>query len=357
MLTESQELRSEAISEFVRKAKPRTMRGLLDMLVWGWLMMLVSLAIYICHPSVLTFAIAFLAVTSRMGALLAIAHDAQHNAFLPNKKWNDLIAAWLCAYPMGSIYGSSRAVHMAHHKLLNTPLDPDRNFHSEADKNTPAAFAGHFLRMVCGGQLWTSIVVNGFMRTNQKSAVEPTGTPSQVSIADPSAQKVAKAQQPVVVLHRKGHPEIFNLVPVQLVILLTLWAVSHQWWLYFAIWLGPIFTFGTFLGFLRGFVDHARLQSDCPVQSAHRLITVTHTNVFERFFLGHFDFKYHAEHHMFPSVPHYYLPELHSLLHADEGYRSTYLVRHSYFEFLGQYWAEISRGTMNESAMLEKKVT
>ena len=276
-----------------------------------------------------------------MGALLAVAHDAQHNAFLPNKKWNDFFGSWFCAYPVGSIFGSSRAVHMAHHKLLGTPLDPDRNFHREDDKNTPALFAWHFLRLVLGGQLWTSIVVNGFLRPTKVEGDDAT----------------AKANEPAVVLPKRNYPEIFNLVPVQLAILLSLWAVSHQWWLYFAIWLGPIFTFGTFLGFLRGFVDHARLEDDCPYRSAGRLITVTSTSLLERMFFASFDFKYHGEHHLFPSVPHYYLPELHKLLQADERYRSRYLLRHSYFEFLHQYWMQISANVVPKDARIEKNVT
>ncbi len=332
MSADSKQASSELVTRFVKSSKPIVSRGLLDLIVWSWGVLILGLAVYVLFPNVLTFAFAFLVVTSRMGALLAVAHDAHHNAFLPNKKWNDLIAAWLCAYPVGSIYGSSRAVHMAHHKLLNTPDDPDRNFHFEANKSTPRQFVWHFLRLVLGGQLWTSIVVNGVLRPLYKESAQPADKPA-----------------PVVVLSRRGHPEILNLVPVQLVILSTLWAVSGQWWLYFAIWLGPIFTLGTFLGFLRGFVDHARLPDDSSTQSADRLVTVLNANFLERAFLASFDFKYHAEHHMFPSVPHYYLPELHTILQADEQYSSRYLTRPSYSAFIKEYWTQINRNAAAEN--------
>jgi len=339
MLADSQELRSEVIIDFVKNAKPRIPRGLLDLVVWGWLMLVAVLAVYVLNQTVLTFSFAFLGVASRMGALLAVAHDAQHNAFLPNKKWNDFLGAWFCAYPVGSIYGSSRAVHMAHHKLLNTPFDPDRNFHSEDDKNTPALFVGHFLKMVFGGQVWTSLVVNGFLR--------PTTGKDGSAIVNESA----------VARPKRKHSEFLNVVAVQLAIFLTLWAVSHQWWLYMAIWLGPIFTIGTFLGFLRGFVDHARLKSDCPSHSAGRLITVTSTSLLERMFFASFDFKFHGEHHLFPSVPHYYLPALHKLLQDDPCYSSRYLLRRSYAEFLHQYWMQISENVMSKDVRIEKNVT
>lgn len=333
MSADAKKASSEIVNSFVRTAKPILARGLVDLFVWSWGMLILGLGVYVLFPNVLTFAFAFLVVTSRMGALLAIAHDAHHGTFLPDRKWNDLIAAWLCAYPVGSIYSSSKAVHMAHHKLLNTPEDPDRNFHFEDNKSTPQQFAWHFLRLVFGGQLWTSIVVNGILRPIQKDAVQPEDKPA-----------------PVVVLTRKGHPEILNLVPVQLVIWGALWAVSGQWWLYLAIWLGPIFTLGTFLGFLRGFVDHARLPDDPSVNSAERLVTVLHANFLERAFLAPYDFKYHAEHHMFPSVPHYYLHKLHIILQADENYRSRYLTRPSYSAFIKEYWTQISRNANGQTA-------
>lgn len=332
MSADAKKASSETVNRFVKSAKPILSRGLVDLLVWSWGMLILGVAVYVLYPNVLTFIFAFLVVTSRMGALLAIAHDAHHGTFLPDRKWNDLIAAWFCAYPVGSIYNSSKAVHMAHHKYLNTPEDPDRNFHFEDNKSTPQQFAWHFLRLVFGGQLWTSIVVNGILRPIQKDSVQTQDKPA-----------------PVVVLTRKGHPEILNLVPVQLLIWGTLWAVSGQWWLYLAVWLGPIFTLGTFLGFLRGFVDHARLPDDSAANSAERLVTVLNANFLERAFLAPYDFKYHAEHHMFPSVPHYYLHELHTILQADETYRSRYLTRPSYTAFIKEYWTQISKNAQNQT--------
>jgi len=315
-------IEADAVADFIKRARPRTERALIDLFVWSWGMLFLGILPYLLWPSIWTFAVAFMVVTSRMGALLALAHDAQHSAFLPSKKWNDMIGAWLCAYPMGSIFGSSRAVHMAHHKLLNTPDDPDRGFHREDDKDSPAKFVVHFARLVFGGQLWTSIIVNGFLRPMSKAS--PT------------------SQAPVVV-NRRGHPEILNLVPVQATIWALLWLASGQWWLYFALWLGPIFTFGTFLGFLRGFVDHAKLASDDGGPAGARLITVLHANFWERAYLSPFDFKYHGEHHLFPSVPHYCLPELHKLLQTSEVYRHQYGLRESYSKFLADYWHQISK--------------
>lgn len=307
------------LTEFLKRAKPRTGRAMMDLVVWCWGMMILGIAPYLLMPNIWTFLLAFAFVTSRMGALLALAHDAQHAAFLPDKRWNDLIAAWFCAYPVGSIFGSSRAVHMAHHKLLGQSDDPDRNFHLEDNKSTAKEFVVHFARLVFGGQLWTSIIVNGLLRPMKR---------------DPKDSET-------VVLVRKGHPEILNLIPVQLVIWGALWLASGQFWLYFALWLLPIFTTGTFLGFLRGFVDHARLKDDQEGPMEGRLVSVMNVGPVARWYLAPFDFKYHAEHHLYPSAPHYYLEELHSILQNNSEIKKHYICRNSYAEFLKEYWNQI----------------
>ncbi len=309
----------KALADFLKQAKPRTGRALVDLIVWCWGMMILGIVPYLLMPNIWTFLLAFAFVTSRMGALLALAHDAQHAAFLPDKKWNDLIAAWFCAYPVGSIFGSSRAVHMAHHKLLGQEDDPDRNFHLEDNKATVREFVIHFVRLVFGGQLWTSIIKNGLLRPLKRD----------------------KKDAETVVLQRTGHPEILNLVPVQLVVWGTLWVASGQFWLYFALWLLPIFTTGTFLGFLRGFVDHARLKDDQDGPMEGRLVSVMNVGPVTRWYLAPFDFKYHAEHHLFPSVPHYCLEELHQILQKNADISKQYICRNSYAEFLKEYWHQI----------------
>jgi fatty acid desaturase len=51
---------------------------------------------------------------------------------------------------------------------------------------------------------------------------------------------------------------------------------------------------------------------------------------------------------MFPSVPPYYLPELHKLLQKSESYRNSYTLRKSYSKFLAEYWCQISNNAEPE---------
>ncbi|HEY9677837.1 MAG TPA: fatty acid desaturase family protein [Drouetiella sp.] len=322
---------STELTEFLKRAKAKDHRALIDITVWGWGRIAGAVALFALFPNPLTYVIAIFFISSGMGILVALSHESQHSALLRNKKWNDRVGAWLCAYPVGSVYGSSRAVHLAHHKHLNTDMDPDRHFHIEDDKSTPEQFAAYFLRLLCGGQLWTSFVVNGFLRKPDADSV------SSVPKAPTRDRKI---------------PEVANLLPVQTVVFLTLYLVTGFWWAYFALWLVPIFTLGTFFGYLRGFIDHARLQDDDSDRAAGRLISVPNPSIWDRALLTGLDFHYHAEHHFFPSVPHYYLPELHDVLQRDPNFRDRYLVRPTYFSFLREYWNQIKNNSAVKSTTI-----
>lgn len=325
---------STELTEFLKRAKAKNFRAFLDITLWGWGRISLAVALFAWCPNLLTYCVAILFISSGMGILVALSHESQHSALLRSKKWNDLVGAWLCAYPVGSVFGASRAVHLAHHKYLNTPQDPDRHFHLEEDKSTPDQFAKYFLKLLCGGQLWTSIIVNGFLRRVSNDA-EPELSGAKVA-AEPSAER------------RRKYPEIANLVPMQAVIFSMLWLATGFWWAYFALWLVPIFTLGTFFGYLRGFIDHARLENDDATLAAGRLISVPHPSLFDRALLTGLDFHFHAEHHFFPSVPHYYLPELHEVLQKDPIFRDRYLIRPTYFSFLQDYWKQISANARNQ---------
>lgn len=326
---------STELAAFLKRAKAKNFRAILDITLWGWGRISMGVAMFTFFPNPLSYLLAILFVSSGMGILVALSHESQHSALLRSKKWNDLVGAWLCAYPVGSVYGASKAVHLAHHKYLNTSQDPDRHFHLEDDKSTPEQFANYFLKLLCGGQLWTSIVVNGFLRK------ENVGS-SEGSESEDTCEKVAVGA-------RRKYPEILNLIPVQMTVFSLLWLTTGFWWAYFALWLVPIFTLGTFFGYLRGFIDHARLESDDMSLAAGRLISVPHPSLFDRALLTGLDFHFHAEHHFFPAVPHYYLPELHDVLQNDPAFRDRYLVRPTYFSFLRDYWKQIGSGARNSA--------
>jgi fatty acid desaturase len=300
------------VTEYIKSSKPSAMRTVFDVLVLCWAPIIVSLGLYLAAPSIWTYALVFFVVSSRMNGCLTLAHDAWHTSLMPSRKWNDFFGGWLCSYPFGSVYGSARAGHLAHHKYLGTEKDPDSDF------------IGHFGRHMFVGQLIIMISSQLFGRkTAQMKAAEETYS---------EEKQAAKS---------KGLPEMFNVVVMQAIIGSTLWALSGHFWTYFLVWFFPIVTLGTLCYFIRAFGDHARLASDPPGPQEGRLITFAHQLAWERAFLSPFEFNYHAEHHLFASVPHQHLPKLHGMVKDKEGYLRQVIVRNNYTAFLAAYIKQV----------------
>ena len=92
-----------------------------------------------------------------------------------------------------------------------------------------------------------------------------------------------------------------------------------------AMLIGLPFLYGSWLGFILSFTQHAGLAEDVldPRLNSRTIIMSS----FFRFIYS--NMNYHVEHHMFPMVPYHRLPELHAALKAEmprpyEGLREAY---------------------------------
>src|SRR5262249_36543324 len=130
----------DPVAEFVKRAKPQDHRAYGELIVGGYVRLVLSVSLFAWMPNPLTFIVAFCGVTSSMGVLINVSQESKHSTLLKNKRWNDWVGAWFGASPLGSIYGASRAVHMAHHRYLNPTAAPDRHFHIEEGKSAPGDF-------------------------------------------------------------------------------------------------------------------------------------------------------------------------------------------------------------------------
>ena len=115
---------------------------------------------------------------------------------------------------------------------------------------------------------------------------------------------------------------------VQIAIGSALWSASGHWWTYLAVWFLPLKNIRRH--FLRAFADHARLAVDPAAPREGRLITISHQLLWERLFVAPFQFNFHAEHHLYPSIPHQYLPRLHEMIKNGDAYQRQCIVRRNY---------------------------
>ena len=92
-----------------------------------WTQIALGFFIFSFSPSILTFLVAALIIGTRQFALVVMMHDGAHNLISKNKKINNFISQWLCAYPMMTETVNYRKYHLIHHKHTETDLDPDKS--------------------------------------------------------------------------------------------------------------------------------------------------------------------------------------------------------------------------------------
>ncbi|MFL5029326.1 MAG: fatty acid desaturase, partial [Xanthobacteraceae bacterium] len=124
---------------------PRLIVYNLAYLVLAWAVAVGAMAVFWVHPAWYTFALAFLVVSSRQQALLNCEHECAHGKFLPGRGGNAFAGRWLSAAAVGSPFAAARARHLAHHRLLGSPEDPDHVLHAGEDKRSRRGVARHLI--------------------------------------------------------------------------------------------------------------------------------------------------------------------------------------------------------------------
>lgn len=286
---------------------PSTTWGLLE--TGGtWSLLVLIIGTYIWHPSSWMYVAAFALVASRQYALLILMHDAFHCLVHPDRRINDIVGAWFIGAACGSSYRGSRGLHLEHHRKLGEPSDPELFLHSAGSpraKRGVRAFASHFLRLILGEQiLYTHL---------------GSGTGKSVPLAGRLRAALGKLW-PVIVAQA---------------VLLGLFTMAGAWKAYFTLWVLPLLTLVVLLNGARAFCDHAN-HTDVPGDERHRLVSYL-SSPLERFFFAPFHMNYHAEHHLFPYVPHYRLPALRRRLMTSQEYATTIQWRAGYIRFVKEF--------------------
>lgn len=321
--------------------------------------------------------IAIVLIGAGQHQLTGLAHEASHHILFKNRFWNDLVSDWLCMFPLFSSTQHYRLQHIAHHQFVNDPdRDPD-----VAQLQT----SGHWLNFPVDRQTFLMTLVKQFWLPNLfrfmriraaynaiptdknpylKKGWKPNKTTVRVGIlyilaligvlawfvyAEKPlllalvpgglylAIMIFYALIPETMYHQsRVHPVIsmraMTLMRMTYITLLfnglawlSLWA-PYAALCYFLLWVVPIFTSFSFFMILRQIVQHGNGDrgwlTNTRVFFVHRIIN------FAVFPMGQ---DYHLPHHLFASVPHYRLKELHELLSQCAEYREQAVVVEGYF--------------------------
>ena len=267
---------------------------------------LIAATIYLCqrfwHPMLYVFAVAF--IGSRQHALLVLMHDGVHYRLLRNRRLNDWLSEVVLAWPHLVSARQYRKNHFAHHRFLNTAQDPD-------------------LKRRAGDPAWVfPQAAPNLAKMLFRDAVG-LNAPAMIKLA---ASVAAADEVPTWFLAlRYG----FYAAVLGVVIYL---GVFEGFILY---WIVPMFTWLVLIMRIRSIAEHHAINVDGP-QTVYPRTRTTDATLLERIFLAPKNVNYHIEHHFFPSVPFYRLPELHAILMSKPGYREGAHVTHTYWGVLGE---------------------
>lgn len=330
-------------------------------LAWAW--------------NVPVFALAVVLVGAGQHQLTALAHEASHHTLLKHRWFNELISDWFCMFPVYSTTHHYRLQHLAHHQFVNDPQrDPNFaqlqvNGHWTHFPMAKPAFWREFLKQLWPGfllQYLRATATHNSLPTDENPYVRPHGAASKTARVVGVAY-VFSLLGAIVALVRVGNPVLFIAVPA------TLWLatmtfyllIPAHWYLqtrihptyslrtltvmrltyvtavlttvawlsqpqlfggrafgyYMLLWVLPLATSFSFYMMMRQMVQHSNTDRGWLTNTRVYLVNkLVRDSVLP---LGQ---DYHLPHHLFATVPHYRLKELHQLLMEYPEYRDQAVV-------------------------------
>src|SRR5471030_2717457 len=117
-------------SELLTPEQVRRLRGKSDvvgalLVLHAWTLILGSMALFVWWPNPFTFLLAAMVIGGRQLGLAILMHDAAHGLLFANRRLNDFVGAWLCAFPVFTSLSLYRPYHLQHHRHTQQAEDPD----------------------------------------------------------------------------------------------------------------------------------------------------------------------------------------------------------------------------------------
>jgi len=335
--------------------------------------------------SVPVFALAIFLVGAGQHQLSGLSHEGAHHILFRNRYLNEIVSDWFCLFPLFSSTHHYRLQHLAHHQFVNDPhRDPDVS---------QLQTSGHWLRWPLNKaqflkalfkQLWLPnlarfILVRAKYNATgtDKNPYMPKGVKQSKRAVRVGLLYLLTLVGSLVALVWHGDSLLLALVPAGLWVLalvrfatlpmsayhqsrlhpaisqkvMTLLRISfltlvfcslawiqqltrseerpngvHAWAYYGLLWIVPLFTSFSFFMILRQWVQHGN--GDRGWLTNTRIFFVGRFINFAVFPMGQ---DYHLPHHLYATVPHYRLKELHEILLGYPEYREQAVEVHGYF--------------------------
>lgn len=280
-------LPKELVQRLTRRSAWRATAAILQDITVIFAAAAVALAFW---PNPFLILISIVIIGTRQHALFVIAHDAAHYLLYENRMLNDLVGR-ACATVQGLSMCTYRVIHRMHHNNLYGELDPDTALHGGYPRGR-AYLVKKLLKDLTGLTAWKTYAyfLGGApgLNTQTNVALRPLDDTSR-KLKD----EARSDRNTVIVFH---------------VAVLILFAASGYLVQYLVLWILPLATIVQAMLRLRAIAEHgATTDFSSP-------LTAARTNLapawLEWLIFPH-HVNYHIEHHLYASVPHYNLPQLH----------------------------------------------
>jgi fatty acid desaturase len=247
-----------------------------------------------------------LAAASLHGVSL-FTHEAVHGTLARHRRWNAVLGA-ACAMPVLQNYSAYAVLHLRHHAHLGEGRDPDH--YAAYTRWTWLIFLMNWLRLIIGYPIYiTMIPVLGWKHGTWRDRAG-------------IAAEVAATAAIIILACRLPLPGGL------------LW---HGWCV-------PMMVIN-FMVNVRGMSQHTLLRESADEVRGTRSIL---TSRLVAFFMC--NENYHLEHHLYPGVPWYHLPQVHAELKSELASRGAPYIG-SYSAFVREFvWGSIERSPLGRGA-------
>jgi len=238
------------------------------------------------HWSLPVYVIAVIIIGSRLHAFTVLMHEATHYRGVANRKLNDIIGEML-AWPVTITMKGYRDNHFAHHREPNSDNDPD----------------------------WVR-------KKGNKDFVFPQSL-HQILFSLLQYLLGFKIYHEITAEHKQTHIKQIpkRLKNLQRIFFLTVFvaAVALGFWKQLLLyWLVPVCTSFLFFEHIRSVAEHFAVERTHMLNETRTVVG----SIWERWLFAPYNINYHIEHHLYPSVPFFRLPELHKHLMGKQDYVS-----------------------------------
>ena len=287
---------------------------------WAAIGAAITLCTYFWNPLLYVFAVVF--IGARQHTLLILGHDASHYRTLPTRWQNDLFANIFLMWPTFASVEGFRKFHGTHHQYTSLPDDGNRHIWYTHDAAGDLAPDWRFPKTRFG--LAVVLLRRAAFSTGLFWIVR--GLVGSTLMPSPNWMRAAR----------------FGFYAVVVATLSYL----GLWFQFLLFWIVPFCTWHIAAQYIRLICEHSAVQSD---EEEYAITRTTIPTLLERIFILPCNVGYHLEHHWYPSVPFYHLPELHRALMERHGFRQNAVIRHSVFTSLGECVREAANSRPSES--------